>query len=123
MMMSLTPEKRAELRRMGKEKMDANAAKQADTVRPQSIHPAYPVENGFEAEGRRRIERVEREMREEEAAQRELAAARYELETAEGQRRQAEDEVLRLEGIKNHFDILLQSLRQPDGHILEKLHP
>ena len=67
MMMSLTPEKRAELRRMGKEKMDANAAKQADTVRPQSIHPAYPVENGFEAEGRRRIERVEREMREEEA--------------------------------------------------------
>ena len=69
MMMSLTPEKRAELRRMGKEKMDANAAKQADTVRPQSIHPAYPVENGFEAEGRRRIERVEREMREEEATQ------------------------------------------------------
>jgi N12 class adenine-specific DNA methylase len=69
MMMSLTPEKRAELRRMGKEKMDANAAKQADTVRPQSIHPAYPVENGFEAEGRRRIERVEREMREEEASQ------------------------------------------------------
>ena len=67
-MMSLTPEQRAELRRMGKEKMDANAAKQADTVRPQSIHPVYPVENGFEAEGRRRIERVEREMREEEAA-------------------------------------------------------
>ena len=28
MMMSLTPERRAELRRMGKEKMDANAAKQ-----------------------------------------------------------------------------------------------
>ena len=68
-MMSLTPERRAELRRMGKEKMDANAAKQADTARPQSIHPVYPVENGFEAEGRRRIERVEREMREEEAAQ------------------------------------------------------
>ena len=67
-MMSLTPERRAELRRMGKEKMDANAAKQADTVRPQSIRLVYPVENGFEAEGRRRIERVEREMREEEAA-------------------------------------------------------
>ena len=66
-MMSLTPERRAELRRMGKEKMDANAAKQADTARPQSIHPVYPVENGFEAEGRRRIECVEREMREEEA--------------------------------------------------------
>ena len=67
-MMSLTPERRAELRRMGKEKMDANAAKQADTARPQPIRPFYPVENGFEAEGRRRIERVEREMREEEAA-------------------------------------------------------
>ena len=67
-MMSLTPERRAELRRMGKEKMDANAAKQADTARPQSIHPVYPVKNGFEAEGRRRIECVEREMREEEAA-------------------------------------------------------
>ena len=67
-MMSLTPERRAELRRMGKEKMDANAAKQADTARPQSVRPVYPVENGFEAEGRRWIERVEREMREEEAA-------------------------------------------------------
>ena len=67
-MMSLTPERRAELRRMGKEKMDANAVKQADTARPQSIHPVYPVKNGFEAEGRRRIECVEREMREEEAA-------------------------------------------------------
>jgi len=48
----------------------------------------------------------------EEAANRELAAAQYELETAEGQRRQAEDEVLRLEGTKNHFDILLRSLRE-----------
>ena len=67
MMMSLTPERRAELRRMGKEKMDANTAKQAETARPQSVHPVYPVENGFEAEGRRRIERAEREMREEEA--------------------------------------------------------
>ena len=83
MMMSLTPEKRAELRRMGKEKMDANAAKQAaglsetkkekvqarETEQSSSVRPVYPVENGFEAEGRRRIERVEREMREEEAAQ------------------------------------------------------
>ena len=68
MMMSLTPERRAELRRMGKEKMDANTAKQAETARPQSVRPVYPVENGFEAEGRRRIERAEREMREEEAA-------------------------------------------------------
>ncbi|MDD3347371.1 MAG: chromosome segregation protein SMC [Oscillibacter sp.] len=48
----------------------------------------------------------------EETANRELAAARYELETAEAQRRRAEDEVLRLEGIRNHFDILLQSLRE-----------
>ena len=50
--------------------------------------------------------------RDEEAAARELAAARYELETAEAQRRQAEDEILRLEGAKNHFDILLRSLRE-----------
>ena len=83
MMMSLTPERRAELRRMGKEKMDANAAKQTaglsetkkekvqarETEQSSSVRPTYPVENGFEAEGRRRIERVEREMREEEAAQ------------------------------------------------------
>ena len=82
MMMSLTPERRAELRRMGKEKMDANAAKQTaglsetkkekvqarETEQSLSVRPVYPVENGFEAEGRRRIERVEREMREEEAA-------------------------------------------------------
>ena len=82
MMMSLTPERRAELRRMGKEKMDANAAKQTaglsetkkekvqarETEQSSSVRPFYPVENGFEAEGRRRIERVEREMREEEAA-------------------------------------------------------
>ena len=47
----------------------------------------------------------------EEEANRELAAVRYEIETAEAQRRQAEDEVLRLEGTKNHFDILLQTLR------------
>ena len=81
MMMSLTPERRAELRRMGKEKMDANAAKQTaglsetkkekvqarETEQSSSVRPVYPVENGFEAEGRRRIERVEREMREEEA--------------------------------------------------------
>ena len=48
----------------------------------------------------------------EEAANRALAAVRYEIETAEAQRRQAEDEVLRLEGTKKHFDILLQSLRE-----------
>ena len=48
----------------------------------------------------------------EEEAGRELAAVRYEIETAEAQRRQAEDEVLRLEGSKKHFDILLTSLRE-----------
>ena len=50
--------------------------------------------------------------KEQEAADRELAAAQYELETAEAQRRQAEDEVLRLEGSQNHYDILLNSLRE-----------
>ncbi|KAB3662649.1 N-6 DNA methylase, partial [Phocaeicola vulgatus] len=35
---------------------------------PSSVRPFYPVENGFEAEGKAQIERVEREMREEEAA-------------------------------------------------------
>ena len=71
MMMSLTPERRAELRRLGREKMDANAAKQIETkdvAQPQSVRPIYPVENGFEAEGKAQIERVERDMREEEAA-------------------------------------------------------
>ncbi|MCI9003390.1 MAG: chromosome segregation protein SMC [Oscillibacter sp.] len=49
---------------------------------------------------------------EEAAAARELAAARYDLETAGEQRRQAEDEVLRLEGAKNHYDSLLKSLTE-----------
>ena len=62
-MMSLTPEKRAELSRMGKEKMDANTAKQAEKVRP-----VYPIENAYEVRAKKQIERVEREMREEEAA-------------------------------------------------------
>ena len=62
-MMSLTPERRAELRRMGKEKMDANAAKQAEKVRP-----VYPIENAYEVRAKKQIERVEREMRDEEAA-------------------------------------------------------
>ena len=81
MMMSLTPERRAELRRLGREKMDANAAKQAERSaeakkeegqvtgmkQPSSVRPVYPVENGFEVEGKTQIERVERGMREEEA--------------------------------------------------------
>jgi len=57
-------------------------------------------------------EKLEEAKQAEENAARELAAARYELETAESQRRTAEDEVLRLEGIKNHFDILLRALRE-----------
>ena len=56
-------------------------------------------------------EKLEAAKAAEEAANRELAASQYALDTAEEQRRQAEDEVLRLEGTKNHFDILLQSLR------------
>ena len=82
MMMSLTPEQRAELRRMGKEKMDANAAKQAaglpeaekekvqakETEQPPSMRPVYPIENAFEVERKKQIESVERETRGEEAA-------------------------------------------------------
>lgn len=41
---------------------------------------------------------------------RELEKARYELSTASAQRRQAEDEVLRLEGRANQFDALLRGL-------------
>ena len=63
MMMSLTPERRAELRRLGKEKMDANAAKQVEKVQT-----VYPIENAYEVRAKKQIERVEREMREEEAA-------------------------------------------------------
>ena len=48
----------------------------------------------------------------EEAVARELAAAQYELETAEAQRRQAEDEVLRLEGTRGQYDLLLRSLEE-----------
>ena len=48
----------------------------------------------------------------EEDTARELAAAQYELETAEAQRRQAEDEVLRLEGTRGQYDLLLHSLEE-----------
>ena len=84
MMMDLTPERRAELRRLGKAKMEANAARQtvgtteakrekADlgrTTEPQGTAATvvYPVENGFEAERKRRIAEVEEAMRREEAA-------------------------------------------------------
>ena len=84
MMMYLTPERRAELRRLGKTKMEANAARQAagtteakrekadagKTAETQDTTATvvYPVENGFEAERKRRIAEVEETMRREEAA-------------------------------------------------------
>ena len=83
-MMSLTPEQRAELRRLGKTKMEANTARQAAGTTEAKREKAdagktaetedttatvvYPVENGFEAERRRRIAEVEEAMRREEAA-------------------------------------------------------
>ena len=83
-MMSLTPEQRAELRRLGKTKMEANAARQAagtTEAKREKAHadkPAepqgtaatvvYPIENGFEAERDRRIAEVEKALRAEEAA-------------------------------------------------------
>ena len=83
-MMSLTPERRAELRRLGKTKMEANAARQAagtteakrekahadKLAEPQGTAATvvYPIENGFEAERDRRIAEVEKALRAEEAA-------------------------------------------------------
>ena len=83
-MMSLTPERRAELRRLGKAKIEANAAREAvGTTEAQrekadagktaetedtTATVVYPVENGFEAERKRRIAEVEEAMRREEAA-------------------------------------------------------
>ena len=84
MMMSLTPERRAELRRLGKAKIEANAAKEAvgtteakrenndagktEELQGTAATAVYPVENGFEAERKRRIAEVEEAMRREEAA-------------------------------------------------------
>ncbi len=89
MMMSLTPERRAELRRLGKAKIEANAAREAvgtteakrennDAGKTEELQGTaatgtaatvvYPVENGFEAERKRRIAEVEEAMRREEAA-------------------------------------------------------
>ena len=53
-----------------------------------------------------------------ESANRELQKAQYELEVAKDQQRRANDRVLTLEGRKNHFDILLDSLK----HQQESLH-
>ena len=84
MMMDLTPERRAELRRLGKAKMEANTARQAAGITEAKREKAdagktaetqdttatvvYPVENGFEEERKRRIAEVEEAMRREEAA-------------------------------------------------------
>ncbi len=84
MMMDLTPERRAELRRLGKTKMEANTARQTagtteakrekaeagKTAETQDTTATvvYPVENGFEAERKRRIAEVEEAMRRKEAA-------------------------------------------------------
>ena len=99
MMMSLTPERRAELRRLGKAKMEANAARQAartaeakrekadvgKTEEPQGTDATvvYPVENGFEAERDRRIAEVEKALRAEEAAM-----------TSEERQRKLEEEMM-----------------------------
>ena len=84
MMMSLTPERRAELRRLGKTKMEANTAREAvgtteakrenndagktEELQGTAATAVYPVENGFEAERDRRIAEVEKALRAEEAA-------------------------------------------------------
>ena len=47
-----------------------------------------------------------------ESANRELQKAQYELEVARDQQRQANDRVLPLEGRKNHYDMLIESLEQ-----------
>ena len=53
-----------------------------------------------------------------ESANRELQKAQYELEVARDQQRQANDRVLTLEGHKNHYDMLIESLEQQQ----ESLH-
>ena len=53
-----------------------------------------------------------------ESANRELQKAQYELEVARDQQRQANDRVLTLEGRKNHYDMLIESLDQQQ----ESLH-
>ena len=65
--------------------------------------------NGRTSEMHRKLEEAKVA---EEASRRELDAAQYELTTAETQRRAAEDEVLRLQGVKNQFDMLLSNLRE-----------
>ena len=75
MMMDLGAEGRARLRRMAREEKAAQPdlfATQEQTVTEQSAHaetiPVYPIEDGFKVELQRRIDEVERQMQEEEAA-------------------------------------------------------
>lgn len=49
--------------------------------------------------------------RDAEEAKRELTKAQYELEVARAQQQQADEAVLKLSGEKNHYDILLSSMR------------
>ncbi|QNL45329.1 chromosome segregation protein SMC [Oscillibacter hominis] len=57
-------------------------------------------------------QKLEEARADEESAGRELSAAQYEVEVAEGQKRRAEDEVLRLEGSGNHYASLIDSLKR-----------
>ena len=50
--------------------------------------------------------------RDAEDAKRELTKAQYELEVAKGQQQQADEAVLKLSGDKNHYDVLLASMRE-----------
>ena len=75
MMMDLGAEGRARLRRKAREEKAAQPdlfATQEQTVTdqsaPEEMTPVYPVEDGFKAELQRRIDEVERQMQEEEAA-------------------------------------------------------
>jgi len=47
-----------------------------------------------------------------EEAKRDLTKAQYELEVAKGQRQATEEAVLKLTGEKNHYDVLLTSMRE-----------
>ena len=58
------------------------------------------------------VEKLAAAQKEREEAGRDLAAARYEMETAQSQRRAAEDAVLKLQGQVDHYTVLLEGLRR-----------
>lgn len=60
-------------------------------------------------------------VREADDLSRELKASGYELETAQTQQRQAEDEVLRLEGHTSHLDSLSGGLQKTFAHLSDEL--